>query len=300
MAAATHSRAVFAMIGATLLWSVAGVVTRHLHHQDGLGLVFWRSSFAALGVLAWLLWRQGPCGLVRDVQQASGLLWLSAVLWGVMFTAFMVALTLTTVAQTLIAESLSPLIAAVLGWLVLRQVLPGRTWVAIALALFGMGWIVWQNLHHISGSTQLLGLLVALAVPFSAAANWVSLRRAGAQVPMQAAVMLGAVFSVLVVVLPAWPVRVDLHDLLWLAFLGVFQLALPGLLAVWAAQRLAPAEVGLLGLLEIVFGIFWAWIGAGEQPSSGTLIGGVLVLSALAGNELFGWRSARQGVRVDA
>ncbi|MDD4888157.1 MAG: EamA/RhaT family transporter, partial [Thiomonas sp.] len=63
---------------------------------------------------------------------------------------------------------------------------------------------------------------------------------------------------------------------------------------------LAPAEVGLLGLLEIVFGIFWAWIGAGEQPGSGTLIGGALVLLALAGNELFGWHGSRKGGRLDA
>lgn len=286
------------MVGATLLWSVAGVVTRHLHHQNGLDLVFWRSGFAALGVLAWLLWRQGPRGLARDVRYASPLLWLSAVFWAVMFTAFMVALTLTTVAQTLIADSLSPLIAALLGWLILRHALPARTWLAIALAIAGMGWIGWQNLHHAHGSTQLLGMLVALAVPFSAASNWVSLRRAGAAVPMQAAVMFGALFSVLAVVFPAWPVAVDLHDVLWLAFLGVFQLAIPGLLAVWAAQRLAPAEVGLLGLLEVVFGILWAWIGAGEQPAVGTLIGGGLILFALVGNEWWGWRRFRWEART--
>jgi drug/metabolite transporter (DMT)-like permease len=300
MVAKPHVRAVLAMVGATLMWSVAGVITRHLHHQNGLDLVFWRSSFAALGVLAWLLWRQGPRGLARDVRHASPLLWLSAGFWGVMFTAFMVALTLTTVAQTLIADSLSPLIAALLGWLVLRHALPARTWLAIALALTGMGWIVWQNLHHLNGSTQLLGMLVALAVPFSAAANWVSLRRAGAAVPMQATVMLGALFSVLAVAFPAWPVGVDLHDLLWLAFLGVFQLAVPGLLAVWAAQRLAPAEVGLLGLLEIVFGILWAWIGAGEQPSFGTLMGGGLIMFALVGNELLGWRQIKRGEQIYA
>lgn len=300
MVAKPHLRAVLAMVGATLMWSVAGVITRHLHHQNGLDLVFWRSSFAALGVLAWLLWRQGPRGLARDVRHASPLLWLSAGFWGVMFTAFMVALTLTTVAQTLIAESLSPLIAALLGWLVLRHALPARTWLAIVLALTGMGWIVWQNLHHLNGSTQLLGMLVALAVPFSAAANWVSLRRAGAAVPMQATVMLGALFSVLAVAFPAWPVGVDLHDLLWLAFLGVFQLAVPGLLAVWAAQRLAPAEVGLLGLLEIVFGILWAWIGAGEQPSFGTLMGGGLIMFALVGNELLGWRQIERGEQIYA
>ena len=295
MAAAPHARAVLAMVAATLLWSLAGVVTRHLHRQDGLDLVFWRSSFAALGVLAWLLWRQGARATLQGVQRAPRLLWLSALFWAVMFTAFMVALTLTTVAQTLIADSLSPLIAALLGWLVLRQALPGRTWAAIGLALLGMGWIAWHNLHATQGATHLLGMLIALAVPISAAANWVSLRRAGTQVPMQAAVMLGAMLSVAAVVLPAWPVAVDLHDLLWLAFLGVFQLALPGLLAVWAGQRLAPAETGLLGLLEIVFGILWAWVGAGEQPDLGILIGGSMVLSALVANEWLGWQRVRRG-----
>ena len=83
--------------------------------------------------------------------------------------------------------------------------------------------------------------------------------------------------------------RVDAHDLAWLAFLGVFQLALPGVLAVWAAQRLLPAEVGLVGLLEVVFGTAWAWWGAGERPTAATLGGGALIIGALLANELLGW-----------
>jgi drug/metabolite transporter (DMT)-like permease len=292
-ASALHARAVLAMVLATLLWSVAGVVTRHLHQQDALVLVFWRSSFTALAVLAWLAWRQGLRSAWGDVRGASQLLWLSALFWGVMFTAFMVALTLTSVAQTLLTDSLSPLIAAVLGWLILRQPLPWRTWAAIALAMVGMGWMVWHDLQSPTSSTQLIGMLVALAVPIAAASNWVSLHRAGAAVPMQAAVLIGALLSALVVAVPALPLSVDLHDLFWLGFLGVFQLAAPGLLVVWAAQRLAPAEVGLLGLLETVFGTLWAWLGAGEQPSESTLIGGALVLLALVGNELLSLHRAR-------
>ena len=81
------------MVAATLMWSQAGVITRHLHATDGLVLVFWRSAFAALGVLTWLLWRQGPRAVVRDLRAAPRLLWLSSVFWALMFTAFMVALT---------------------------------------------------------------------------------------------------------------------------------------------------------------------------------------------------------------
>jgi drug/metabolite transporter (DMT)-like permease len=46
----------------------------------------------------------------------------------------------------------------------------------------------------------------------------------------------------------------------------------------------------LLGLLEVVFGVAWAWLGAGESPSAAVLGGGTLVLLALAGNELLGLR----------
>lgn len=292
-----HVTAVLAMFLATLLWSQAGVITRHLHDANGLTLVFWRSSFAAFGVLAWLSWRQGPGPMLRDLRSASGLLWLSSLFWAVMFTAFMVALTLTSVAQTLVADSLSPLIAAVLGWLVLQHRLALRTWLAIAVAMAGMGWIVWSNLDTATGAVRLTGLAVALLVPLAAAGNWVSLRRAGSAVPMQPAVMIGALLSALAVIIPGWPITVDGHDLFWLAYLGITQLAFPSLLAVWAAQRLAPAEVGLLGLLEVVFGTLLAWVGAGERPTSSTLLGGSLILAALVGNELLGWHQSRRLMR---
>jgi drug/metabolite transporter (DMT)-like permease len=78
--------------------------------------------------------------------------------------------------------------------------------------------------------------------------------------------------------------------LAWLAGLGLFQLALPCLLAVWAARVLKSHEVALLALLEVLFGIAWAWWGAAEQPALSVLLGGVLVMAALALNEAASWR----------
>ena len=114
---------------------------------------------------------------------------------------------------------------------------------------------------------------------------------------MQPALMIGAALSAVAVLGFATPFAVDGHDLGWLAFLGVFQLAVPGLLAIWAAQRLAPAETGLLGLLEVIFGTLWVWLGAGERPAVSTLLGGFLILVALVGNEVLGWRQARRQFR---
>ena len=72
-----------------------------------------------------------------------------------------------------------------------------------------------------------------------------------------------------------------------LALLGVAQLALPCLLAVRLTRELPAAEMALLGLLEVLFGVTWAWLGAGEQPAATTLTGGALVIGALVANELF-------------
>jgi len=79
----------------------------------------------------------------------------------------------------------------------------------------------------------------------------------------------------------------------WLAGLGLFQLAIPCSLSVLCARVLKAPEVALLALLEIVFGILLAWLGAGETPAASVLQGGVLVLGALVLNEWLGWRNRR-------
>jgi drug/metabolite transporter (DMT)-like permease len=94
----------------------------------------------------------------------------------------------------------------------------------------------------------------------------------------------------------AWPLQATPHDVGWLALLGVVQLAIPCLLAVAAARVLSGPEISLLALLEVVFGVAWAWLGAGETPSVAVLGGGALVLLALAGNELLALRRARAAV----
>jgi drug/metabolite transporter (DMT)-like permease len=82
----------------------------------------------------------------------------------------------------------------------------------------------------------------------------------------------------------ALPLQATARDIGLLAGLGVFQLAVPCLLAVLASRVLDAPEVSLLALLEVVFGVAWAWLGAGEAPSAAVLGGGLLVLAALAAN----------------
>ena len=74
------------------------------------------------------------------------------------------------------------------------------------------------------------------------------------------------------------------------------QLAIPCLLVVWLTRVLPGPEIALLALLEVVFGVAWAWLGAGEAPGSAALAGGTLVLGALIGNELLALRTRRMAI----
>ncbi|HMX09400.1 MAG TPA: EamA family transporter, partial [Burkholderiaceae bacterium] len=98
--------------------------------------------------------------------------------------------------------------------------------------------------------------------------------------------LVGALLSSAVTLPLAWPLQASNHDLLLLAGLGVFQLALPCLMVVGLTRVLPAPEISLLGLLEVLFGVLWAWLGAGEAPGSSALVGGTLVLGALVANEL--------------
>ncbi len=100
----------------------------------------------------------------------------------------------------------------------------------------------------------------------------------------------GAALSCLVALPFALPFQATPQDIALLAFLGVFQLGLPCMLVVVASRVLLAPEIALLGLLEVVLGPLWAWLGAGEVPARSTLIGGTIILAALVVNELSTFR----------
>ena len=273
----SHRSAVLLMLLVTLMWSSAGVVTRHLDATRGFEITFWRSAFNALALVLILGVMRGRALLAA---MRGGAVWGSGACWAVMFTAFMVALSLTTVANVLVTMSLSPLFTAVFARLFLRQAIPARTWWAIAVAAAGIAWMFGGQVGG-----PLLGVFVALGVPLAAASNWCLLQKVGQKGDMLPAVLIGALISMAVTLPLAWPMQAGAHDLGLLACLGVFQLALPCLLAVRLARELPSHELALLGQAETLLGVLWAWAFAGEHPGSAALIGGSLVLAALIANE---------------
>lgn len=280
----SHRRAVLLMICAATLWSIAGVFTRHLDAARGFEVTFWRSVFAAVFVAGALLWQKRSRALA-GLHAAGRLGILSGAMWGVMFSCFMIALTMTTVANTLIVMSVSPLLTAFFAWLLLREKIALRTWLAIAAAFAGMVWMFANGVSDMGGR-HLAGMAVALGVPIAASVNVITLKKGGHGVDLIPAVLLGGVFSALIMLPLSLPFQASPHDIGILATLGFFQLGLPCMLMVAAARSLSAPEISLLALLEVLLGPLWTWIGAGEVPATATLAGGAVVLAALTFNEL--------------
>ncbi|MBS0319872.1 MAG: DMT family transporter [Proteobacteria bacterium] len=284
------------MVAVTLMWSIAGVVTRQLELARSFEVTFWRSFFTLVSLLVLLPMAQGRAVFVA-LRRGGAELWLSGLCWSVMFTAFMVALLLMPVANVLVTMAVGPLLTALFARLFIGHRIAWRTWLAIVVAGAGIGWMYLSQLEGL----PVAGTLVALCVPVAAATNWTVVQhsqRHGHAVDLVPAVLIGAALAALYTLPLALPFQATRGDLAWLALLGLVQLAIPCVLAVRCGRVLKAPEMALLGLLEVLFGILLAWAGAGEQPAPQVVTGGTLVVGALLANEFLAWKEARDASTV--
>ncbi|MBF0392279.1 MAG: DMT family transporter [Alphaproteobacteria bacterium] len=278
--ASDHLRGVALVAAGALCWSSGGILVRMVD-ASGLAIVFWRSVFMLLAVGAFLVARNGFGGTIAMVRAMGRTGIASGVLLTGAFVGYILSLKFTTVANTVVIMSASPLVAALLARLVLGEPLPRRTVIAIGVAFAGIAVMFSGSL----AGGGWIGNLLALMVAVSFGANIVAVRR-GRALDMVPATFLGGVISAALVGPFAEPWLVSATDLGWLALMGGFQLGLGLFLFTRGTRHLRAAEVGLLTLLETVLAPLWVWIGVGEEPGALALIGGAMVMAALAGQAL--------------
>ncbi len=280
-----HRRALLMMVGATLCWSTAGPLVRSMRFTDSWEIVFWRSIFLSLFIGGWL-WQQHRGDALRKIRAVGTPGLISAGLLTIMFIGFIIALSRTTVANTLIIASSAPFFAALFGWMFLREQVAPRTWLAMIAAFAG---IVVMFVGAVS-QERWIGALIALLVPVTYGLNVALLRKMHATVDMIPAILLAGVISALVTAPFARPFEAAGRDFVLLAVMGSVQVGLGCVLMTIASRQLAAAEIGLLSILETVFGILLTWALIGEQPAVAALAGGAMVIAALAANQVFALR----------
>lgn len=289
-APAHHLRGVLLVGASSMLASTGGLIVRSLEGADAWTAVFWRSVAATLFLLAFLA--------IRDGRAAPGLflrMGLPGLLVGLCFTGasvgFVVALSLTSVAQTLVIMSASPLIAAILGWFLLGERITRGGALSIVAVMVGIAIMMSSDL---GAGGSFAGALVALLVAASLAVAIVTTRRY-AHIRMTPAVCTGTAIAIAVSFPFAAPLSVNAHDLGLLAFFGAGQLGVVLALFVTGARLIPAAQSALLGMLEPILGPLWVWLFLGEQPAAATLLGGGIVIASVLANIIDNLRQGRGG-----
>jgi drug/metabolite transporter (DMT)-like permease len=200
----------------------------------------------------------------------------------VTFFGWIYALTTTTVAITLLMLAVSPVLSAFLGFVILRERLSKSTLINMLIVALGITIMVWDT----DKSTTIIGVIYGFFVALGFSIYTITIRK-NPEVPKLLTPALAGFFcmlwaTILIITtgsnfdMPVINIAISMsHGLV--VGLG---LILYGL----GAKYLPSGELVMLSLLEVVLGIFWAWLpvlGIHEVPTRNTLIGGLAILLAI-------------------
>ena len=268
-----------------LLLSPDALVLRWVS-ADALHILAWRGLMMAAGLGTLLVFRYRlalPRKLLRCGWAGVG----CALCYAVSTMSYITAMNLAGAASTLLIYSVSPLIAGLLAWAWLDERLSRRDLVVILGCVAGIALIVSDD----APGASLPGNLLALVAAALFAAN-LTLARSRPLVDMSPALLPGALLASGAAVVVGGTPRRGGGELTALAPRSVVLLPRGFMLVQLGPRRIGAAEVGLLLLLEVVLGPLWVWWLLGEAPGGRVLLGGGIVLLALLGHTLAGWRAA--------
>ena len=284
----SYATGVLLVLLAGVFWSSMGLGIRFIEQANVWQILVYRSIALAIFLFVIITLRSD----YRPLQtiKRSG---LAGVIGGlglvVAFSGGIYAIQTTSVANAMFLFAAAPFLAALLGWIILRENVRRATWVAMVFALAG---IVVMVVNGISAG-RMAGNLSAILSAFGFAIFTIALRW-GKLEDMMPAVFLGGVFAFvtasLVCLVGGYGFAIPANDIGIALALGVFQVGM-GLTVFTIGSKVVPAaELALLSMTEVVLGPLWVWLVVGETASSLTLVGGAILLLAIAGNALSGLR----------
>ena len=283
-----HKYGVLFVFGAGVLWSTVGLGIRMIDDAVVWQILLYRSISMSLFLYMLIRMRSGesPFVQIRRIGFPVVIAGLSLV---AAYSGGIYSIQNTSVANAMLLFATAPFMAAVLGWIVLRERVRFATWIAIVVAIGGIAIMVADK----SGSVAFKGSLAAIGSAFGFAVFTVALRwgRTGEMLP---AVFLSGLFAFAITLAICVSLGLSLvlspNDSFISMGMGVFQVGAGLILYTLGSRSLPAAELALLSLAEVLLGPLWVWLFLGETASVNTLFGGVVLLAAIAGNAVSGKR----------
>ena len=294
LAAKLESPRISYLVGVVLVlmsgvfWSSMGLGIRMIEQANVWQILFYRSIALACFLFCIITLRSGfrPLAAIRSAGIAGAIGGVGLVF---AFSGGIYAIQTTTVANAMFLFAAAPFLAAVAGWVILREQVRHATWVAMLFAIIGIAIMVINGF----AAGKLVGNLSALLSATGFAVFTIALRW-GKLEDMLPAVFLAGIFAIIIGALVCefngYGFTLPRNDIVISVSMGVFQVGM-GLVIYTIGSRVVPAaELALLSMTEVLLGPLWVWIFIGETVSFYTLLGGAVLLLAIAGNALSGLR----------
>lgn len=271
---------------AALLWSTGGVFIKATS-LNAFQTSLWRSLFASLALL--LIVR--PKTLLLDATSLIASLAYTATL-----ILFVLGTKLTTAANAILLQYTAPIYILVLAHFILNEKMTRIGVMTVALCITGMAIFFLDKLSP----EGVVGNLAALGSGVCFAVMTVFLRKNKGGEPVSA-ILFGNIWIVIICAAISFfqvhsldAFALSHKDALLTGFLGVFQIALPYVLFVHAIKHIPALEASLLSMLEPILNPIWVMLFVGEIPSLNAVIGGSVIIGAVALQNII---TARQAAR---
>lgn len=275
---------VLLVLAAGICWSSMGLGIRHIEVANVWQILFFRSlALTPLLLLVLTLRARGnPFPIIQRAGLAGGVGGISLVF---AFSGGILAIQETSVANAMFLFAAAPFFTAVLGWLVLKEHVRNATWISMMAALVGIVIMVWEGISI----GRMIGNVAALISALGFAVFTISLRWKKLE-DMLPTVFLAGLFAIIIAgalcKIKGYGLDVPKSDILIALALGVFQVGAGLILYTLGSKTVPSAELALLSMTEVVFGPFWVWLFLGETAGGYTLLGGMILLIAIASNAL--------------
>ncbi len=281
-----HRQGLIAVLAAAVLWSTGGLFIKWVS-LDALAITMWRSLFA-LATVAVVMRPRMPAP-----QRIDATTWGIALTYAATLLMFVAATRLTTAASAIFLQYTAPLYLLIFGALILKERTTRLDVATVAVAFAGMGLFFVGKLD----GDAVAGNLLALASGVTLAAMFLFLRSPKCEPGTRARAMLVGNAVLVAGLLAVNLARADTSlftpspgDLAALAFLGVVQIGLAYAAFTFGIAHVGALEASLIGMLEPVLNPLWVLIVLGEKPGWWAVLGGAVIIVAVAGRT---WRIER-------
>lgn len=273
-----HFRGIILLVITAALWSTGGVLVKSIEWHP-LAIAGARSAIAALVIRA--AFHKSPLSWSRP--QLTG-----AVAYSATVVLFVAATKLTTAANAILLQYTAPVFVAVLGAWLLKEKATVSDWLTIAAVLGGMGLLFLDKMS----AGGLLGNLMAVASGFTMALMAVCMRWQKDGSPF-GSIFLGNVLTFFIglpVILSSSP---GPGGWTGIVLLGFFQLGVSYILYSMAIKHVKALEATIITVIEPILNPIWVFLLLGEVPGPWSLLGGMVILSAITAR--YAWPAFRSG-----